>query len=891
MSRIENTQKKIDEVKELGLKNKSLMPHVKNWCKHIEVTGYISGMVAEMYNLPTRVNISCDHAEGSMEAMNFEWTAGDFIIHHCRDCKFHSEVYSKNFGATILAEYYKNQETIRCKEQKYNAKKAELKNKIDLILSHKIGSVETTELSILKLIQKLFEHEVDEKTTEEIFEAAKLSPSYFSEFSMDCLSFFYDHEVYGIKVLIATLTILKYSNALPESSLDKLTDTIKRNINIDEAVQVLDIALTNKDVKNYSHLISKIISNLWYKRNIGDAYDLKITYPNVINFLVRVYNETSELVTSELVKRLKVNDKIVRINTNYLIQELILKNSSIVISLIELIIKSLELDDDDYEESADWLTCRTLGEFFKVNPQLVTIQIKKQYSTLSVGAKVEVINLYKLLVTENEYDRYHKDASKEEIIELLFDILNTKHLSKELKVAIIEATDYLSREIPLLLIGKLDVLIGVLISLLQELDTFLHYKKELDKPQSQISTFNPLVGKISWDIINDEQTLQNHIRNIKSSISHIISSDNSKTYMKVITVLKELRSDLDGTLKSHLIEILKNSINSQLILSEFLPTIYNYILDVDSKPVRIEGLNFIIHLIEKYDVLITQTIIELIKVFMKDPDIGIRGKALIAYGALTKKFPEQIFDEDIELVIEYVTDRYVYIHKQAAKLSYKIYPFLNENHKVTLIIGLLSLEDYYFKEKDYSYCSELLNMLLYITKDIQTTFNAIVRNHIPRLCRNGSEYERLDILKKLYSITKEFKGYDELCLNECLEYLLSTNPDVRSMTSESRFELYDNFYTLSLASITNIGDTLYAFAKKIIDRNSFYDLFNLFSVLAYFNFHKLIVDLSEYYEENKSKFKSSKYVEENILEYKCISDVELAVKNSVLTKEFLEKLV
>lgn len=112
MTKVGNDDKRLKDAIALGEKNKNLIPRVKNWCNHMEINNVSAGMIAEVYNLPISLQISCPHASDGFEAMNFEWIAGDFILANCRSCEFHQEVHKDNFGKDVINDYLKRQEEI-----------------------------------------------------------------------------------------------------------------------------------------------------------------------------------------------------------------------------------------------------------------------------------------------------------------------------------------------------------------------------------------------------------------------------------------------------------------------------------------------------------------------------------------------------------------------------------------------------------------------------------------------------------------------------------------------------------------------------------------------------------------------------------------------------------
>lgn len=887
MSKLNDEDNQINEIKEIGLKNKKLIPHIQNWCKNIVLECYAAGMVAKLYNFPNNIQISCPNAGSSNGGMNFEWIAGDFIIKNCRNCKHHEEVFKKNFGNEIISEYLENESLKKKKQTEETQKKESLKNEIEKLIKKEKNKGEITKLSILKLIQLLYENENNKNISEKILEASTLSPKYFNELALDYLSIFYNNNEYGVKLLEATNNVLNSGVKLSEFAFQRLLSTIEDNSNLDILVGILRNEIKTRNFEDYYSLIDHIIDLLWYKRNIGDAYDDRRKYPNSVKLLIDLYNYSVETFNERIKEHLKVNDKTKRININFLLHELIEVDHNIATPHLFTIIQSLELDDDAYEESADRTTCATIGKIFQKEPELVLNETNSGFKKLNLGAQVEIIGLYEKLIIENDFEGYG-EIERNCLIERVFSILFSKNIKSELKEKAIKTVEYISKEKPKFITIKLNSIIGLLIKSIKDYEAFLFYMKELEKPRNQISTFNPLVGLSHIDIINLEQKNENEIRNIKYIIENIVKSDNESTYLQIITVLNNLKSDKDEKLKWYLIEIIRHSIVSPLYLAELLPTIYSYLLDINSKVIRYEGISFLVYLIDNHDNLVTQTFIDIIKVFMKDSDVGIKGKAFEAFGSLTKKFPKYIEKEQINLILSSLTDRFIFIHETVAKLAYKIFPFLSENQKKILLYGILNLENIYYKEKNFEFCMKLVDIVLFITKEQPKVYSWIVKTYVPKYCNTGSVYSEIDFLNKLTNIRDLSSEFNEVWFDVVIKYLSKTKPDLRSNTYESRLNFYDTFFSLPQSIIIKNIDEITALVKDKIKLNAFYDVNNILFVLAYFNLHEKIVELSEYFKLVIENNKSNEYGHKNIEIFLRVSKVEAMVASKKINTAFIK---
>jgi len=890
MTKIDSDQKQLKDTIALGERNKGLIPSVKNSCKHMNIENVSRGLIAEMYNLPISLRISCPHSTGGSEAMNFEWIARDFILGYCQSCEFKQEIHPENFGNDVINDHKKQQENLMRVEEEEKEKKLALATEVHDLIAKEKSKGEITILSILNLIQSFEEHTNKNIVAGEVLEASKLSPQFFSDIALDSLSLLFDNIDFGERILLATEHVLRTGRKLSPFAFDRLISAIEKNRNLDSAVGILRLAIDDKDIRNYDSLVKIIFDTLWYKRRIGDPYDSHPIYPNCMKFLNDVYEKGDDYLNELINKQLEVNDKTKRININYLLQELISVNPKIITPCITTIIKSLELEDDKYEESADRITCLTLSKIYAHSPDVIIMEIDKVYPNLSLGAKVELIHFFKIVLMENDLV-VKSDEITHNIIDRILQILLAKETAKELKAKALSTITDISKKKSGLIIDHFDVLIGFLVNSIKDFDTFNWYVKELDKPKDQISTFNPFQSDNYLNIQSRELELKRIIQLTETTIQNLIkNSVDSQNHVKILDIISNLDSASDGYLKSELIAVIRRSVNNPIYLAELLPTIYNYLLDTDSKQVRYEGINFITHLIDNNDQLVTQTLIDIIKVFMKDIDRGIKGKSFEAFGSVIRKFPHQVEDEQIQIILQAVIDSYVVIHKRAADLSYKILPFLTKHQKLILISRIAALEESYYNEKDFKYCQELVDILLFITKENQEMYVRIVKDYVVKYCNSKDYYTDVDFIEKLTRIRNQSPEFNELWLQQTIGFLSRTKPDYCDHAFDSRNELFKTIYHLPQNVITQNILLIKELIRHKIDGRYFTDVFELYGILGFFNLHHEINDMSNYFKQFVEQNKSNEFATKTNQCCERIANIETSVANQLIDEMFIKSI-
>lgn len=884
MTRSGRTEKQIKEAVALGRKNKELIPRVKNWCSHIKIEDVSAGMIAEIYNLPLSLRISCPHASSSFEAMNFEWNANDFIRDNCQYCKFHKEIFDPNFGREVLNNLRRIKEEKEKREKEKNEKKQALKKQVDTLFVKNKTQSEITELSILNLIQSLGKDISRKKVALQLLESSKLSPTFFDTTALDYLCLYFDDKDVGKIILQTTENILKSGKLLSTFGLERLYSTVDTKLNIDEVSALIHCTIQKDKDFNYIPIVEKIIKSISYIRDFGMPHEDRQSYPKTISLLNTILLNDSAFLIKIIEEQLKIDNKVNRVNINFLLQDLIKTNADIVSQFCIEIITSLEFEDDGYGDSPDGITCTTLCELFIVNPKLVLDSIKKQFSYLSNGARIELIFFYEILFRDELLKK--EDQNTSIIIKNLFEVILEKKKSIDLKETVLSLIERISRENPILLEEYFDPIVGLFVDQVKALETFKWYMQELEKPNGEISTFNPLQGKNYAEVDLERMKIEKLIRDTHSIIQNLITNNlPNNCYKNILKIISTLESSKEGILKSKLISVLNGSIKEKFYLGEILPSLHGFLLDIDSKDVRLEAIKFVRYLIEQHDQLITQTLIDLVKTFLNDLDVAVKGQSIETYGALIRMFPNQIEQSQIDLILNDILNPYIYIQKRAARLSYKIYPFLDTNQKTILIIGILSQEEYYFKNREFDYCKELIDILLFVTKEWPESYSNIVKTQVVKYCNSNDYYTAIDFFRKLTYIRSQNEEFNSIWLQQFFIFISRYKPDYNGF--DKREEMFNTVYQLPEEIVFEQLMMIKDFIIKRVDNKKFFDVVPVFGILAYFGFYDVLCDLSDYIVEKIEGNRSNQSILETNQLFHQISYFEKRISNGQIDKAYI----
>lgn len=871
---------------ELGKRNSKLIPLTKNWCKHLEVIDSSAGMIAEIYNLPTRLSIGCPHSSGGYEAANFEWIATDFIRENCLNCKFHDEVSSQNIGVKILAALRLREQERMNEELALQMSEKQLENEVQELILKDQSEAKVTTLSILKLVQGLRESDNRKDTADKILEAAKLSPSFFSQGASDYLGLYFAGE--NGEILIQAIDVLnKNQNCLSNFIIERLEAAIKKGNNFDHAVGLLSQLITKENVKQYHWLFEAALDFCDYKNDYGMREDKEGCYPHSVNLFISLYNFDKAHYTRIISNKLLINDKYSRININGLLTDLCEYGSCYIEEFTELLIKSFEFADDNYGSSADLSTRMTLKSIYLKDQEPLMAAIARQYGKLSVWAKMEIVEFYENIVSYDESFSVSEPCSKT-IIDTLVALLLTKSSDQKYQKAILDAVGRAVKKRPFSFIKHFDALLGFLVNANQKKLSVEWQIKEV-QGSAPVSTFNPLIGKSLWEIEGLQLDYDHILRESEKIVTSLIKGSPEHLFHPVISMINNLSSRDQEDLKASLITVLQQAMKDPIIISTLLPSIYNFLLDKDSEKIRFRGMRYLIHLIDQHPNLLTQTLLDLIYVFVNDIVISIQIKAIDAIGGIIRAYPEQITPEKIELILSKLTSKYVYVRFAVISLLYKLYSFLKKSQLEIFVLTAMDLELYFFGEKDYKKGGEIIDILLYSTVNTKI-YDYVVKTMLVKYCDTKDFYVDEESLAKLTSIAKKHDRFQELWLDNAVGFLMRTQPERHNPGGDKRKELFDMMYKINPAIVVKNISVLIKFATDRINLRSIMDILDIYAILAHYRFYTELRTLIDDFEKKIERCIANEGIYEIHDLIKQTVTIELAVQDGKADGDFIKSL-
>ncbi|WP_338734025.1 hypothetical protein [Mangrovimonas cancribranchiae] len=887
MSRINNSHNQFKDSINLGKKSNSLIPKIKNWCSNIKIDSEYGGMMGEM-GLPTMNTISCTQFRGG-SAMNLEWIAHDFIVGNCPNCKFHNELSKNNFGRVVLIEHEKR----RKKREREKSQELEiirlLEQKLNDFLKDK-EKLKTTEVSILKLLISLKESSSNiKKKANELFEASKLSPSFFTSLSLDYLSIYLNDDEINNLIIDSCQNIIAHNeNVISKYFQEKVISLIENEKTVNLFLKVLPFKnLKKEQVINISPYLIKN-----YDLSSFDRYNhFENHSTSIISFFNNLYITYREDFYFLFKKSLQESDSNFRANTVLILNHLFSLNCNTTIPLIKDLVKSLDLQDSDFPKSADFIISNTLVKITKSHAQKVFDTINNEFEKMTIGGKIEVFRFYELYI--NDSKKNTKSTYTLNLINQLIKICLDKN-PPELKKKAINTLENFSRENPEMILKDFDSFIGVLSNSVIAKSTFEWYKKDLDK---DTLTFNPLKGKNVYDIINEENKLEHEIRELKGILKNLLKHNPTKLYEKLIEIIRNIEEkDKNGTqLKLFFIEILRDGVNDSILLTNILPDLHSWLLDFKNISLRVQALKFIEKLLSNHFNIVPQTIFSLLEIFLNDSDNLIKKYTILCYKQILIN-KKRITNEDTKTLLNLYKDKYVIVHKTATEITYKLFDLLDIKGRHILLAYLLDLLEVYHNEndRDVEFCKKLFKQSMYVSKGVNPNHfdkveKVLIKKYLIEYCRNGDYYSCLNSLKELNTFRKKNSYYNALWLECSLLFLNKTTPNkFQPFLNSDRGKIYIEILSLNLIDLLSFKEIMKENIKKRSLENIDLYINDLNFTLIIFSFYGLnedILEITSFIKEKIPSIKTLDYFFNKIDEFSRFAKLALIKQNNISNLE------
>jgi len=884
MAQADRIDKDLQEAIALGERNKALLPRLRNWCSHLLIEDQSSGMVAQFYGLPMNLALSCPHATGEVMSANLEMNARHFIEEQCIGCRFHTELMPRNFGRDVLAQHEQRRRQAEHAVHEHAARRAELQAEIELLVQQEQLQGHITALSVLNLVQRLQVVDGRAGTAATIREAADLAPQFFSTAALNYLTLYLENPVGP--VLLATIRqVLLAGTKLPAFALAQVISTIQRGQHLDAAVSVFAAAVAVADLLTHGPLLASILASLQYDYRLMRAEEGdELAYPHIVELVRRFAQADAGACQELLTAQVRLPEKRDRIRMMGLLRELIATAPDIVLPLTEVIVRALDFAEDGYGESADHATRHTLALLYRHAPEQVLAVVRQTALTLSAAGQVEILKFYGRALQDSDLLLpAHAALLAGELVTDLAAGSGPMQLQEERLSLVVKA----ACQAPAHFIPHVTVLLGVLLTVAKELRTLRQYQTELEHPSVPAPAFNPLLGKHPLEIHSLDVHQQRRVSEVERMMSQLLSADSTASQPTVLEVFAGLNSETDGFIKSRLLKVLRESLPDPIRIGAILPVLYASLFDT-ARDVRWEALRFLEHLLDEQPACVTQSLLDAVKVLLKDADMPIRGQAIQAYGALMRRYPQEVAPDQLKEVLAAIHSPTVALHKAAVAAAHALVPFLLESQRQVLLLGIQALEDAYYENQDFPYSQELVRTLLWLVRDTRPLFLELAERYLTKYCACEEFYTAEDALKRLTRLLPENPELRPAWLPQALQYLIRVEPSYSS--TDLRGELLVALHQLSYAEVVAQQRELAEFVRTQITAGHFYDAFSVYAVFGAQGLHAQVCELTQHLAQVVPATKATEGVRSVNQTFNQFAQLEATVATGGLDTAYLASL-
>jgi hypothetical protein len=843
MVKIDTYKKAFDEIHQTGAENASLIPQVDNWCKHLNIECFSRGMVAQSANLVNEVSLTCQHASHPVKLHSISYVAEEFIRRNCLNCSFHNVKAEPNYGQKILNKIDSQNEEALIKEKEREATAQKVDEEVKQLIKSGKKKANQTQISILNLVSDLGKDNDREVTAARLYAAAKLDPGFFSDAALEVLLFHFMDEKAG-RDCIRTVNAVSTSRKVPfQKVFDVASSQILESPYFDDLAGILSLFINERNVSEITSILEDLIDRMWYKRSVGEPANPDRNFKNSEALLIRIGAGSPKILKDLLEKQLSIDEKNKRVNINYLLQRLFENLPELISELTFPLIKSLELTDDQYEESADYVTINTICMLAKAYPDDTIAKLKEQVPSLSVAAQQTAIKINIKLVSDRVFADHNPSISVD-LTDKLFGQMLNKGVVEEIKDEASEQLSYLVGDRPELFLSRFDGFLGYLSEIAERDKLFEHYNNEINTKQPhEYTTFNFLIGKNFIEIENERLKITKKYRDVKKILGKLCKSYPAQNLPKVYSLIPELDSEKDEKYKLELLSIVMDNAKDPLVIAGFIPQFYLHLLDPNSLNIRYKALLYLARLVDSFPMTITSTLWDLFEVFIAGKEVLAKGTSLLILGNIATQMPEKINSEHLTIHRESLVNSNVFIHNSAISICEDLHPMMSEAQREEILVILLQLAEVYSQEENKSQLITIVEQIAKFGTDRPKLIFKVSEKFLLPLTDSDDYYEAKERIGGIEELIEQFPNVEPLWLKGVIGFLIRFPNNGGS--HDDRVELFFKMHHLSEETIVALQSefsTLLSLPRTAIQ--SHLDIAHILHLHGYFGLYETVIKMT-----------------------------------------------
>ncbi len=686
-------------------------------------------MLADMYRLPIgMLQIVCPHATKGLQAMDLKRVAAYFIAENCRNCPHHEELSADNAGREILRESEQvREERATSADSAASPAKLRLRGLVSGDLTAALRSASTTEQSVIELVALLDDEAHADGAAEKLRQAAELAPEFFPDIACEVIAEHMADVSNGQKCTETLRTLGAKRGQLPAAAVRAALQCAELPFCQDEALALLADHFATGGELPHAGVIARIIGHQTYGADGFPPRRIERRYPGQTNALLEIGRRDLERLADACEKRLENPSRDVRVGTSMTLRKLLPALPALGPLLSNALLASLSLDDERFGRSADVEASRALADIFAHDPEFTQTKLATAFASADEEVKKLIFRVYRSV----EEAAGHSDKESENtslavkclpvVLDVLIPAVTSGEVPLEVRKDAAETVASIARKHPSTLLPRADVLLGAMAIVSRE---------EID-----FAAANPGGDLVLLGLPRAERQEYDMIGHHLSSALKELAEDSPAVVWKAVAPVFQSLCTTDKTeaaLKARLLPLFVPLSRNHTTAPQLVPELFKALMAMDSVLVRVTALDVV--------------------------------EDLLRYS------PELIPDDMREIVVVYLRDIYVAVHRAAGR-AVSIMPMASKAQATEVARWLFAQFQTYAKQESGSqHCRELANELTKVCRDYADLRVNFALLAVLKQCQETEYYNARDAIENLCELAHDDPILAALYVSELLKF-------------------------------------------------------------------------------------------------------------------------
>ena len=389
-----------------------------------------------------------------------------------------------------------------------------------------------------------------------------------------------------------------------------------------------------------SGVVEKIVTRLDRIRPIGGwqrrdpacpLIDLEPDFAHSTTLLVRVYDQDAEAFLGPIRAALQDNDnKYRRVNACLTAKDVLKQRSKLGLVLLPVVVDSLELDDDPYQESADGAACDLIAMVFFVDPNATDAYLCDRFDRMTAEVQNLLADAYQQIVRKEweenlGVDRHQFDEAIDAGFKRCVKFVQNTALEFEVRDDFAEAIESACRHHPGVAVRAFDPILGMLADLCLQKEPPARRPRLIlpGKPQSDpvLEGMERSSRQLRWN------RFKSRLTDCLQELAKERPSDVADGLMKCMA---NLGSKTHTEFKAHIVSLIGEIGGDPQLLPRVLPHLWNALMDYDSVFIRSKGIDATVQSFRSAGCKPPENIVDTLLVHLKDSFVMIHSSAIRA---------------------------------------------------------------------------------------------------------------------------------------------------------------------------------------------------------------------------------------------------------------------